>query len=225
MTGIRIAAAWVACVVIAGVALSARAHDGKIHGTQAEAQAHLRAVPGAAKDRSSPAGPFPVEIELGFDLVDQHGRRRTQTDFAGRPLAIFFGYANCRSICSVALPRLAAAVDLADAAGVAVQPVLITVDPQRDMPDALARVVPDIHPRLVGLTGSEEELAATRATFQVASGIVSEDAEGAPIYAHGSFIYLFDGDGELLSVMPPVLGPERMAVIITNYLGGEKNGS
>ncbi|NND49228.1 MAG: hypothetical protein HKN60_03135, partial [Rhizobiales bacterium] len=111
--------------MIAGIAQLASAYDGKIHGTQAEAQAHLRAVPGVNKHQPSPAGPFPVEIELGFDLVDQHGQRRTQDDFSGRSLAIFFGYANCQSICSVALPRLAAAVDLADAAGVAVQPVLI----------------------------------------------------------------------------------------------------
>jgi protein SCO1/2 len=97
--------------------------------------------------------------------------------------------------------------------------MLITIDPERDTPEAMARRLPDYHPRLIGLTGTEAALAEARAVFQVESKQVSTTPEGAPIYAHGSFIYLVGRDGEVKSVLPPILSPERMADLMRKYFG------
>ena len=89
-------------LLLAGPAL---AHDGVKHASPEEATAH-RAETGAAVGAPTPALPFPVDIRAEFSLIDQDGLAVTQDDFAGKPMAIFFGYANCEAICSVALPRL-----------------------------------------------------------------------------------------------------------------------
>ncbi len=187
-------------------AAKAGAHDGVVHADPAEAAA--LAAP----------SPFPVTIAARFDLVDQTGARRTEADFAGRPMLLFFGYAQCEAICSVALPRMAETLDLLGDRAAEVAPVLITVDPARDTPEALAAAAPRIHPRLVALTGDETALAAARGAFQVSAEVAFEDPAGQPVYSHGSFIYLVGADGKVLTLLPPVLGSERMAEIVASYL-------
>lgn len=207
------------------------AHDGVEHKTPEEAAAHAAATrseatqseASQAKARGGPplpeaALPFPIEIEAAFDLVDQTGIRRSEVDFAGRPMLIFFGYASCEAICSVALPRLAAALDILGEKAEALQPIMITVDPVNDTPEALAEAMPKIHPRLLGLTGTEAELAAARAAFQVEAEKLHEMIDGTPIYSHGSFIYLLDGDAKVLTVLPPILGEDRIAELIFKYI-------
>ena len=202
------------------------AHDGVEHKTPEEAAAHAaatRSEASQAKARGGPplpeaALPFPIEIEAAFDLVDQTGIRRSEVDFAGRPMLIFFGYASCEAICSVALPRLAAALDILGEKAGALQPIMITVDPVNDTPEALAEAMPKIHPRLLGLTGTEAELAAARAAFQVEAEKLHEMIDGTPIYSHGSFIYLLDGDAKVLTVLPPILGEDRIAELIFKYI-------
>ena len=196
-------------VLAAGLAAGAAlAHDGVIHSTTTEAAVH----------KSGPALPFPVAITPRFALTTHTGRAVTEADFAGQPMAIFFGYASCEAICSVALPSLAAALDLLGPEGAEIAPILITVDPDRDTPGAMSRRLPDYHPRLIGLTGSEDALAEARAVFQIDAKEVSETPEGAPIYAHGSFIYLVGRDGMVKSLLPPILSPERMAELMRKYL-------
>lgn len=198
-----------AFLLLAGLApAAAPAHDGTAHSPPAEV---------AAPDAGTGL-PFPVRITPRFALVDQTGRAVTQADFAGRPLAIFFGYANCEAICSVALPSLAAALDLLGTDGDEIAPILITVDPERDTPEAMAGSLPKYHPRLIGLTGSAEALAEARAVFQIEARQVAETPDGAPIFAHGSFIYLVGRDGTVKSVLPPILSPERMAELMRKYL-------
>ncbi|MDJ0944445.1 MAG: SCO family protein [Kiloniellales bacterium] len=220
----RLCLAWGACLLAAAVLLiagPAAAHDGVEHETPEEAAAHA-AQSQAPEARSplpeTPALPFPIEIEASFDLVDQTGARRSETDFAGRPMLIFFGYASCEAICSVALPRLAGALDILGDKADALQPIMITVDPVNDTPAALAEALPKIHPRLLGLTGTEAELAAARAAFQVDAKKLHEMVDGTPVYSHGSFIYLLDGDAKVLTVLPPILGEDRIAELILKYI-------
>ncbi len=196
------------------------AHDGVDHKTPEEAAAHAAAQSKAPAAPPLPeaALPFPIEIEAAFDLVDQTGTRRSEKDFAGKPMLIFFGYASCEAICSVALPRLAGALDILGDKAAALQPIMITVDPVNDTPEALAEAMPKVHPRLLGLTGSEAELAAARGAFQVEAKKLHEMIDGTPIYSHGSFIYLLDGDAKVLTVLPPILGEARIAELILKYI-------
>lgn len=198
-----------AALLAALLAAPALAHDGVDHKTPAEAAAHAAATP---------ALPFPVDIEARFRLTDQTGRAVTEADFAGRPMAVFFGYANCEAICSVALPRLGAALDMLGEKADGLAALLITVDPARDTVETMGPALAKWSPHLVGLTGSEAALADARAAFQVEASQVGEDFEGRPIYAHGSFVYLIGPDGKVLTLLPPILGPERMAEIIGSYL-------
>jgi protein SCO1/2 len=138
----------------------------------------------------------------------------------GRYQMIFFGYASCKAICSVALPRMAQAVDILAAQGIAVTPLLITVDPERDTIAAMRESLPEIDPRLIGLTGSKEALDAAYRAFSVEKKLVYVHPDEGPIYAHGTFVYLTGPDGAFKTLMPPVLGPERMAEIVASYAQG-----
>lgn len=173
---------------------------------------------GAAEPAKGPALPF-LSLEPRFDLIDQDGRRRTESDFRGAFALVFFGYANCPGICSVALPTLALALDALDPAVAAeLRPLVITVDPERDSPAAMKAALGKLHSSLVGLTGSEAALAAARRTFRVERTLIFTDPAGQPTYAHGGFFYLFDRDGRLLTLLPPVTEPSRLADILRRYI-------
>ncbi|MEM9268327.1 MAG: SCO family protein [Pseudomonadota bacterium] len=198
-------------VAVGLFAAQAFAHDGEDHSSKAEALAHQL-------ETADTLG-FP-EVKGGdFQLIDQFGQTRRSADPDGHYQMLFFGYVNCKAICSVALPRMATAVDMLADQGVTVTPVLITVDPERDTVPAMAEGAPHIHPNLVGLTGSEAALDAAYAAFNVEKSLVFEDPVEGPIYAHGSFIYLLGPDGEFETLMPPILGPERMAELVQKYIG------
>jgi protein SCO1/2 len=153
-----------------------------------------------------------------FRLLDGQGRERTAKDPTGRPQLLFFGYATCQAICSVALPRIAEAVDELERRGVAVTPVLITVDPARDTVQTLEPALRKHHPRFVGLTGSDAALEAAYRAFQVDRKVVFTHPDHGDVYAHGSYIYLLGADGRFLTLLPPVLGPERIAEVVKGYL-------
>jgi len=158
--------------------------------------------------------PFPVPIEVAFDLTDQNGQHVTQADFAGQPMMLFFGYANCESICTVALPAMGAALNALGPDAERLSAVMITIDPARDTPEALAEAMPRYHPSLTGLTGSESDLAAVRQRFQVKREVVYVEPDGSPIYAHGGFIYLIGPNGRVTAALPPILAPERLDELI-----------
>lgn len=182
------------------------------------------AEPAAAAGDAAPASqgialePFPVDIGGAFALIDHTGKPVTDADYRGRYMLVFFGYAQCDSICPVGLKRMTEAVDLLGEPGERVQPILITVDPENDTPEALAAHLPSLHPRLVGLTGEPEAIAAAMKSYRVNAKLVGESWKGTPVISHGSYVYLMGPDGELLSVLPPVLSSRAMADIIARYL-------
>lgn len=208
-------------IALAFAGSSAQAHDGVVHKNAVEARAHLqsRLAPGPEEDGASL--PFPIKLGGPYALTDHTGAERTEADPDGRLQLLFFGYAKCQAICEVALPRMEEMASIAAAAGIDVQPVLITVDPERDTPDTLAEELAKRHPGFVGLTGSEEELSAVRRLFQIKRKHVFDDPEYGPIYAHGSHIYLMDADGAFLTFIPPILSPDRGAEIIAKYAANE----
>ncbi|MEL6978395.1 MAG: SCO family protein [Pseudomonadota bacterium] len=217
----------------------AAAHNGVVHKNAAEAAAHraetdaaeraaraAAAPSGAPPSIAAPGGLFPDVFGGGYALIDQDGAPRTEADPDGRPQLVFFGYAGCEAICSVALPKVAAAAAALEADGVMATPVMITVDPEHDTPEAMKEALRALHPRFIGLTGSEAALAEAERAFQVTSKqvAVAEDGE-SPIYAHGSFIYLVDGEGAFLTLMPPIQSVEWMVATIKGYVAPETTRS
>ena len=184
----------------------AASHDGKNHA----------ATPSPTLAAKPPALPF--DIGGPFTLTDHNGEVRTDRDFRGRFMLVFFGYANCRSICPVGLRRMTAALDALGDAGDKVQPLLISVDAAHDTPENMRAEVAKIHPRLLGLTGSDVQLKAAAKAYQVESKQVSQTPDGKPVFAHGSFIYLMGPDGKLATIIPPVLGDDQRAGIMRRYV-------
>lgn len=165
------------------------------------------------------AGGSPLPFDLGGDyqLVDQNGVTRTQADPDGKPQLLFFGYANCQEICSAVLPLMAEVADAIAAKGIDVTPVMITVDPARDTVETLGPALAQHHTDFVGLTGDAAALQVAYDAYQIETEEVFFDPEYGPVYAHGSFLYLLDGDGTLLTLVPPVVSPEAAAGIVEKY--------
>ena len=203
-----------AFVVIAGVA---DAHDGVKHDSAEDAAKHRAEVDPPAPDTE----PFPFGFGGAFLLTDQTGAPRTEADPDGHMQLIFFGYANCPAICSAALPTMAEIAAASTAAGVPVTPVMITVDPARDTVEGMVAPLAELSPSIIGLTGSEDELAEVRKLFRVERKHVFDDPDYGPIFSHGSHIYLMDGEGRFKTLMPPITSPERGVEIVAKYAGAE----
>src|SRR5256885_1898476 len=92
-----------------------------------------------------------------FTLVDHTGRTRTDADFRGKFLLVYFGFTFCPDVCPTDLQVISSAIDQLDAAGELLQPLFITVDPERDTPAHLSQYVPMFHPRLIGMTGNVDQ--------------------------------------------------------------------
>lgn len=165
------------------------------------------------------AGPsLPFDIGGDYVLTDQFGQTRSQADPEGHAQLLFFGYANCQNICSAALPDMADVVDRMAEEGITVTPVMITVAPDQDRVETMAEPLAQIHPDFIGLTGDASALETAYAAFSVEIKPLFQDPEYGWIYSHGSFIHLLDGQGEILTLLPPVLGPEESARIVKSYL-------
>ena len=162
---------------------------------------------------------FGTNLGGSFDLIDHFGEPKQLEDYAGKHVMIFFGYANCLAICSAALPLMADVIDLVgDNAKANLVPLMITVDPENDTPEFMREKLAEYHPALIGMTGSEGQLADIRKKFQVRIEFVGTDIDDNPIYNHGSFIYLLGPDGKVKTLVPPILEPQQMADIMKKYI-------
>lgn len=151
-----------------------------------------------------------------FTLTDNRGELRTEVDPDGQHQLLFFGYANCQEICSAVFPTMASIVDMIGSD--ALRPVMVTVDPERDTVDTMSEALHVHHPEFVGLTGTPEQLQMAYDAYSVEFEELFVDPFYGTVFSHGSFIYLLDGEGEVLTLLPPVLGPEMMVQIISGYL-------
>lgn len=163
---------------------------------------------------------LPQGLALGgpFSLVNHEGRAVTQADFAGGLMLVYFGFTYCPDVCPTELGTMAAALDLLEDQGSRVTPVLITIDPERDTPAALADYVSRFHPRLVGLTGSAEQIAAAARAYRVFYAKVNRPEMSAYLMDHSSFIYLVGPDGRVRTLFRPETTPEAIAQSIRAHL-------
>lgn len=148
---------------------------------------------------AGPTGEALVKSE--FSLLDHNGRRVTQNDFAGRWQLVFFGFTYCPDVCPTTLASMGRVIDELgdDAAKVAV--LFITVDPKRDTPNVLKDYVTAIHPKLVALTGTPDEIANAARSFRIYyAKVEKEDAPDGYFMNHSGFIYLMTPAGEYEAV-------------------------
>lgn len=132
-----------------------------------------------------------------FSLLDHRGRARCKADFRGHWVLMYFGFTHCPDICPDELEKLVQVVQKLEAEpGLPpVQPIFITVDPERDTVAAMARYVQDFHPRLLGLTGSAEQVAQVSRSYRVYYSAGPKDEDQDYIVDHSIAIYLLSPDG------------------------------
>jgi cytochrome oxidase Cu insertion factor (SCO1/SenC/PrrC family) len=154
-----------------------------------------------------------------FALIDHTGKLRTDEDFRGKLLLIYFGYSYCPDVCPTDLQQIGLAVDGLGTGAEAVQPLFITLDPERDTAVHLADYVALFHPRLIGLTGNAEQIRRVALAYKVY--YVKYPPESLDyVIDHSSFIYLVDKAGKYIGFFPPGTTADRMIEIITMSLSG-----
>jgi protein SCO1/2 len=184
----------------------------------------LTAAPAAAEDWPSAArlmddlmwsrGP----IGGPFALIDHTGKLRTDREFRGKLMVVYFGYTYCPDVCPTDLLAISQSIEALGPAGDAVQPIFISVDPERDTVAHLAEYVSAFHPRLIGFTGAPEEIRKVALSYKAYYAKVAVGPGDDYVIDHTGVIYLMGRDGEYLGFIPPQTSPQRLTEIIRTQL-------
>ena len=178
---------------------------------------------------SAPAGPSTDGVDLrgsniggDFALTDKAGRTVRWGDFAGRYRIVYFGYTWCPDICPTDVQRMTQGLRLFardhPALAAKVQPIFITVDPERDTPAKVGEFAAAFHPDLVGLTGTKEQIEAAKTAFKAFSRKGETQPSGGYLVDHSNLAYLFDPDGKPLGTLPTDKGPEAVAAELAGWV-------
>ena len=170
-----------------------------------------------------PGSDASAESALGgkFFLTDHTGQRVTNDDYKGKWILAFFGFTYCPDICPATLTTMSHVMEGLGADAGMVQPLFISVDPERDTPEVMASFVSAFHPSIVGLTGTPEEIKAAAASFGAYYAKV--EVEGAPdgyLMEHMSFMYLLRPDGVFETVLLDSGNPETLTTQLRRHLRG-----
>jgi protein SCO1/2 len=160
-----------------------------------------------------------VQVSIGgpFTLTDQTGKPRRDAEFRGKLMLVYFGYAYCPDVCPTELQTMSEALEQLGPKAVEVQPVFITIDPERDTAEQLATYAQNFDPRFVMLTGSEQQVAEAARGYKVYYRRTVK-ADGEIQVDHSSFVYLMGRDGRYVSHFGPGTKPEAMAAAIQKRL-------
>ncbi|MBO6782832.1 MAG: SCO family protein [Alphaproteobacteria bacterium] len=169
---------------------------------------------------STPVAGMVVNVGIGgpFELTDHTGARFSSESFAGNYALVYFGYTFCPDICPTELGQMAIAIDELGDDGARVSPVMITIDPKRDTPEVLSEYVPLFHERLIGLTGSEEEIRAVATRYRVFYQRFDDPNYTEYLMDHSSFVYLIGPDGTIAAMFRYGTPPEEMASTIRQHM-------
>ncbi len=138
-----------------------------------------------------------AEFGKSFALTDHNGKRRSLEDFRGQVVVMFFGFTHCPDVCPTTLAELAGAVRKLGPAGEKVQVLLVTIDPERDTPELLAKYVTAFNPKFLALRGNADETARVAKEFKVIYQKVAGQRPENYAMAHSAGSYIFDRQGRL----------------------------
>ena len=154
-----------------------------------------------------------------FDLVDQNGKRVSDTDLRGTWLLVYFGYTHCPDACPAALNNIALTLRALGAARrAAIRPVFITIDPARDTPAVIKEYVASFDAPILALTGTAAQVAQAAKAYRV---YYAQRAEPGGNYSldHTSVIYVIDPKGRFAASLPSEATPAQMAERLKQLLG------
>lgn len=124
-----------------------------------------------------------------FELLNSDGTLITEKEVIDRPTLVYFGYSFCPDVCPFDVARNALAIDIMEEQGLDARPVFITVDPERDTPEVMASYASDMHPKMLALSGSAEQIDAAVKAYKVYAAKGEGEGEFY-LMDHSTFTYL-----------------------------------
>ena len=150
-----------------------------------------------------------------FTLTNQDGAQVTDKDFVGRYRIVYVGYTFCPDVCPVDVQAIGAGLKTfetaAPALGAKIVPIFVSVDPARDKPAELKQFVAAFHPRMVGLTGTKEQIDAATKAYGIYYAIDPPAPGGGYLVQHSRQAYLMAPDGSPMALLPAEQGPQAVA--------------
>lgn len=174
-------------------------------------------MPGLRNETSSDAigGPFTLTASNGQKVSDQ--------DFRGKWLLMYFGYAHCPDICPTTLAEISETLTSLGPQATQVQPLFITIDPERDTPEMVGDFINRIDDRIIGLTGTPAQIAVVAKEYHVYYAKDPPSPAAGEDYAmdHTAFVYVMGSDGKYLTLFSPLQGqtPNDMAAKLRALIG------
>lgn len=159
-----------------------------------------------------------VEIGGPFELTAHDGRRVTSDSFAGKYRLVYFGFTYCPDVCPTELANMSVALDALGPLAERVQPIFITIDPERDTPPAMADYVAHFHDDFVGLTGTPDDIAEVAGAYRVFYRKVEDPDYSDYVMDHSTFVYLMDPQGAFLAMFRYATDPQAMARAIREHV-------
>lgn len=166
-------------------------------------------------------GPASIAIGGPFSLTDQNGRAVTEQDFRSRPMAVFFGFTHCPDICPTTLGEFAAYMEALGPDAERMHWVFITVDPERDTPEHLARYMAPFDPRIVALTGTVAQVTQAAQNFRVTFRRVPLESGGYTM-DHSASTFLLDAQGRFAGTIdfhePDAIALEKLRLLLRRHV-------
>jgi cytochrome oxidase Cu insertion factor (SCO1/SenC/PrrC family) len=184
----------------------------------------------ADEPASSPAGDavtVPAGVSIGgpFKLTNNQDHAVTDADYRGRWMLVFFGYSNCPDDCPLTLQKMATTLkDLGPLAD-RVAPLFITVDPAHDTPSRLTSYLENFDVRIIGLTGSDEQIAAVAKAYRVYYSPDQNEQSGADLINHSTFLYLMNPNGKLAALFPQDVTADKLTAALRARLSASKQSA
>jgi protein SCO1/2 len=191
----------------------------------------LAACQQESEHRSTPT----INIDLSYELIDESANVVSLDAFDAQLRLVFFGFTTCPDICPITLQNVATALRSMDSSATDVTVLLISIDPNRDTPERLARYTDAFHPAVVGLTASYEQITSVTTEFRTTFGHTMTDSDGQerplnqaeyealpPTAAynpfHSSQLYVIGANGELLDIIGYGSTPSQIEETLHKYL-------
>jgi cytochrome oxidase Cu insertion factor (SCO1/SenC/PrrC family) len=152
-----------------------------------------------------------------FQLIDMNGKIWKDTDFKGKPMLVYFGYTYCPDVCPTALHHMTQAMEELGGAKT-IQPIFITIDPQRDTLDQFQSYAQNYHKDFVMLTGSQAEVDPAIKAYRVHAARASQESGNDYLMDHSSLIYLMDKDGHYRAHFNHQTPPSEIVKRVRLYL-------
>jgi len=138
-----------------------------------------------------------ADFAQSLSLTDHHGKPTTLQDFKGKAILLFFGYIHCPDVCPTTMLNLKQAMNLLGKRSDEVQVLFVTLDPERDSQEVLAKFVPSFDSRFIGLRGSVAEINATAKVFKIFASKVQSEGGSDYTIDHSAGLYVFDKAGKI----------------------------